>query len=139
MLGRFEVVGAVAGGVESDGPTTAAGAAAGITWARESWILEKDRLVIEREVLLPARAGAGHVACEVSVRVAAAWTGAVLTIPYGATSRARAGGAEPMQCEVSAVPAEWRITKLAGKRSEERRVGKECRARESPYQYKRNK
>jgi hypothetical protein len=115
VLGRFEVVGAVADGHEIDGPTAAAGENAGVSWARESWILEKDRLVVERQILRPAQSGPGHVACEVSVRVQAAWSGAVLTIPYAATSRAAAEGAEPIGCEVSVQSGEWRIAKLAGK------------------------
>src|SRR6185503_19291852 len=107
------VVGAVTGGAEVDAVAVAADGATDVTWARESWVLEKDRLLIERQVLRPSASGTGHVACEVSVRVQAAWTGAVLTVPYGATSRARADGEEPMSCQVSAAPGEWRIVKLA--------------------------
>jgi hypothetical protein len=114
ILGRFEVIGSVTDGVVADGPSTAAPGVPGRTWARESWILERDRLVLEREVLVPA-AGGGHVACEVAVKVQVAWTGAVLTVPYGATSRASASGGEPMSCEVSVAPGEWKIARLAGK------------------------
>lgn len=114
ILGRFEVIGARSNGVETDGTGTAAVGAGGAVWGRESWILGKDRVLIERKLLFPAKLE-GHVACEVSVRVSAVWTGAVLTIPFGATSRARATGPEPVACEVSATPSEWRVTKLAGK------------------------
>ncbi len=127
VLGRFEVVGSVLGGAVIDGPATAAAgsersAAAPPSWGRESWVLERDRVVIKRELLFPATSGDGHVACEVSLRVEVAWTGGTMTIPYAARSRARATTASaspptgPLACEVSAIPGEWRLTRTSGKR-----------------------